>query len=232
MSNDPVTWATSEDVIEFIDDSFYAQETVCKAFDVYNQTECFSELEVLLRRTAADGVSIVAVDVASGAVIGVALNKLQDKTDSAFYQEFTKTLKYPASRKLATWIADTKTKFDIFEHCGVTSLFEIMFLGVLPYFKKQHVAKKLVQVSVDIAKQLRAGNNIKVSINNQKLNLGNPPDIVTGIFTSQTNRKIAKDLNFEVGSKMYYDEFLYDGQSLGDLVISKKPYFTYEYLKL
>lgn len=92
MSNDPVTWATSEDdsiayvsltkqlypqVIEFIDDSFYAQETVCKAFDVYNQTECFSELEVLLRRTAADGVSIVAVDVASGAVIGVALNKLQ-----------------------------------------------------------------------------------------------------------------------------------------------------------
>ncbi|XP_030747993.1 uncharacterized protein LOC115876382 [Sitophilus oryzae] len=247
MGDETIKWAINEDdsvvyapltkqllpqAIELMHGYFYTQETICKAFHVANQPECFPELDILLRKAAVDGVSIVALDKTSGAVIGATFNKLEEKTDSDFYQEYPKTLKYPASRKVAMWIADTEKLFDIFDHCNVSSLFEIMFLGVVPSFRNRGIAKKLIQVSIDIARQLKAGNNVLVPVNDQDLNLEHPPQIVTGIFTSSATQKIAKDLNFEIGSKIYFDKYVYDGQSLGDLVGQEIPYFTYEYLRL
>lgn len=122
--------------------------------------------------------------------------------------------------------------FNIFDHCDVKSLIEIMFVGILPSFRKRGIAKELFKVSIDIARELKAGNNVKVSVNDSTLALGNPPEIVTGIFTTFVTQKIARSLNFQLATKINFDKFVYDGYSLSTKVNNDTPYLTYEYLKL
>ncbi|KAH0555026.1 hypothetical protein KQX54_014777 [Cotesia glomerata] len=84
-------WGSSEDgVIEFesltstalegalnvIRESFFPEENVCIGCDIQSEPGASEELEQLCMHTAKDGVSVVAIDVNTMEVVGVAFNKL------------------------------------------------------------------------------------------------------------------------------------------------------------
>ncbi|KAF7285017.1 hypothetical protein GWI33_012332 [Rhynchophorus ferrugineus] len=223
----PRVWATSEDgtieyvsltkdtlpkALETMQKSFYVHENVCLAFDTPNQPESFPEIDGLLIRAAVDGVSIVAIDKITGEIAGAAFNKLEEPEQSEFYPEYLKNLRYSASKGVTIWMYDIENMFDIFDYCKVNSLLEIMFVGILPSFRKRGIAKKLFEISIDIARELKVGNNVKVSLDESTLALGNPPQIIA--------------------TKIYFDKFVYDGCPLSSKIDKATPYLTYEYLTL
>ncbi|XP_030747989.1 uncharacterized protein LOC115876380 isoform X3 [Sitophilus oryzae] len=212
--------------------SFYINENVCMACGVPQQPECFPELDGLLRRTATDGVSIVAVDKASGVVAGAAFNKLEESGHSDFFSEYAKCLKYSASKGVVQWMADADRMFDIYEHCKIDSLMEVMFVGILPTFRQRGIAKKLFEVSIELARELRTGRNVKLSVDERKLDIGRPPEIVSALLTSFITQKITRDTSFKVGKKMYFDWFVYDGRPLSEVIGPQTPFFTFEYYRL
>ncbi|XP_060517663.1 uncharacterized protein LOC132696698 [Cylas formicarius] len=240
-------WATGEDgSIEYVTltedlldasinamrQSFYLNENICVAFDVPHHRESFEELDQLLLETIKDGVSVAAIEKASGEVAGAVLNKLQTPGNVSNYAKFLRTFKHSSSIGVLQWMIDVENRFDIFEHCQVDSVMELMFLGVIPEFRRQGIGKKLCEVSVTIAKCLRDGRDVRAPYENHDTYELVPPEIMTGIFTAPATQKFARELNFQLGKRFYFDDFVYRGsKSLGQF-IHNTSYFTYEYLRL
>jgi hypothetical protein len=63
--------------IDVMRESFFPHENISKALRLNERTHASAQTERLARLAANDGASIVAVEVASGRVIGVAFNKIQ-----------------------------------------------------------------------------------------------------------------------------------------------------------
>jgi hypothetical protein len=63
--------------IDVMRESFFPHENISKALRLNERTRASAQTERLAKLAANDGVSIVAVEVASGRVIGVAFNKIQ-----------------------------------------------------------------------------------------------------------------------------------------------------------
>jgi ribosomal protein L18E len=58
-------------------ESFFPHENISKALRLNERTRASAQIERLAKLAANDGVSIVALEVATGRVIGVAFNKIQ-----------------------------------------------------------------------------------------------------------------------------------------------------------
>lgn len=74
-----LTSATLEGALNVIRESFFPEESACIACDIQSEPGATEELEQLCIHTAKDGVSVVAIDVNTMEVVGVAFNKLHVK---------------------------------------------------------------------------------------------------------------------------------------------------------
>lgn len=72
-----LTEDTLEGALNVIRESFFVHESVCKGVALISEAGAAEELEELCLDAAKDGVSVVAVEVATGEVVGVAFNKIQ-----------------------------------------------------------------------------------------------------------------------------------------------------------
>ncbi|ERL95221.1 uncharacterized protein LOC109535764 isoform X1 [Dendroctonus ponderosae] len=247
-------WSTSEDgsieyvqitegllqeSLEAMHRSFYINENVCVALGLPDRPECFPEMDKLVSWVAEDGISIAAVDKATGKVAGVAFNKLHvcvedilTGTDTMdVFAKHLKLCEHSEVRNLLQWMCDIEKIFDICEHCKVKTAMEIMFVGILPEFRKRGIAKKLFEVSISIAKRLSHGKEDKVISNGTTLAITRPPEIVTAICTSFITHKIAEQLRFELGAEIGFDRFEYDGRSLASKIAHSQN-LTFEFLRL
>ena len=66
-----------EGAMEVIRQDFFTGENVCIAVKLQEEPGAAAELEQLCFNAIKDGVSVVAIDVMAGEVVGVALNKIQ-----------------------------------------------------------------------------------------------------------------------------------------------------------
>lgn len=66
--------------LDLIYEAFYPHENVCIALDLAKNREAMEELDGLIENAAKDGVSLVAIEKSTGAIAGVAFNKLQVPT--------------------------------------------------------------------------------------------------------------------------------------------------------
>ncbi|XP_076384072.1 uncharacterized protein LOC143262726 [Megalopta genalis] len=72
-----LTEDTLEGALQVIRKSFFPNESICKAVNLISAPCSVRALEELCVEIAKDGVSIVAVDVKTGEVVGVVLNKIK-----------------------------------------------------------------------------------------------------------------------------------------------------------
>ena len=72
-----------EAAIQVMRESFFPHESISKALRLNERPRASIQTERIARISANDGVSIVAVEVATGRVVGVAFNKIQVKCSTA-----------------------------------------------------------------------------------------------------------------------------------------------------
>lgn len=72
-----LTEDTLEGALNVMRKSFFPNESVCKGVALVFESGASKELEQLCLEAAKDGVSVVAIEVATGEVVGAAFNKIQ-----------------------------------------------------------------------------------------------------------------------------------------------------------
>lgn len=128
---------------------------------------------------------------------------------------------------------DVDAIVDLFEHCKVDSLLEVMFLGILPEFRKRGIGKKLCEISMRVAKSLKNGENVKQALEIGKtLPLEPAPQIVSALFTSPTSQKIGRALNWEIAARTSYEDHFHEGRSYASVLGKDNPCTTLEFKKI
>lgn len=92
-------------------------------------------------------------------------------------------------------IADSR--IDIFEKFQVDSLFEIMFLAVIPEYWRNGIGYQLCKYSVQLAQQI----NLK---------------LVSSLFTGRNTIEIGKKLGFEVVVEESFKNFSFNGKTFAE----------------
>lgn len=220
--------------LQVIKDSFYPYETVCIACGLADDPEGQHELEDLSADTALDGVSVVARDVSNGRVVGVAFNKLQVKTSegSSYFEDYAKKCKKSSSRDLIKFMIQADSICDVFELCKIDCLLELMFLAVSPDYFRRGIGTKLGEATVEVAKELYKGKNVKVPISNAPLGFEHRPKAVAAIFTSNKSQGVGRKLKWNIAATETYDKFYHDGVPFSKILGESQKKCTVEYLQL
>lgn len=177
--------------------TLFVEGTVSQSLGIPNDAEALKELVLLPKSTAKDGLTIIAVDKVKNKVVGVAFNKLLVKNQN-FFEQFINIFSTDKAKRILNFILKVDNVCNIFEHCNIDCYMEILFLGTLPEYRKQGIATKLWELSVNLAQHLVNGVNVKKPIDSQSLELEPLPKAVMATLTSSTTQKISMESGFTV----------------------------------
>jgi ribosomal protein S18 acetylase RimI-like enzyme len=223
-----------DQVLEVIRNAFFNQESVSVASEIDKNVDAQRDLEGLCEDVLKKScVSIIARAVDNDKVVGVALNVIQVKqkqtelnfksTYIVFLQVKTPSSDAPSyfenfrdgccatenAKCLMNYMIEADSKVDIFEHFKVESLLEIMFLAVLPEHGKRGIALELCKHSVELARELSEGCDVK-----EYLEEGTPrPQLVSALWTGRYSQKIGHKLGFEVIFQESFSKFSFNGKT-------------------
>ncbi|KAL0133417.1 hypothetical protein PUN28_000864 [Cardiocondyla obscurior] len=214
---------TLEGAINVLRKGFFLREAVCICVELNSEPGASEELEELCLHAAKDGVSVVAVDIVTKEVVGVAFNKIQvnsNSSEKSFFEQFSDNCKYQSSKALIDFMINVDLQIDLFKHYSVDCIFEIMFLATLPTHGKQRVGEMLVASSLELAKELRRDKNVRTPVtihgNDEVSNANAVPTLTSAIMTSDYSYRIAKKLHFDVLVETTYDKFEYNGKKYNE----------------
>jgi len=108
-------------------------------------------------------------------------------------------------------------KVDIFEHYGITTVMDHMFLVTHHEYYQKGIGRGLVAATVEIARALNRGEDVAVPISYESYPWNNktPPKVqaVISLFTSPVSQKIGQSLGWEEIFIAKYDQLFYNGKS-------------------
>ncbi|PSN33297.1 hypothetical protein C0J52_21153 [Blattella germanica] len=213
------------ETIDLFRKSFYVHEPVCKVVGLAHTKKGGDQFAKLLADVAEDGMSVIAVEVATDKVVGAALNKLQYVCFSQYKEDPEKSVlerhrspdNDPAVTELIDFENQIEEEVDIFSRLGVNCLIDHMFLATHPDFYGQGIGLNTVVATVEFAKALNKGEDIVVPISEDKFPWKKTPpplpEAVTAMFTSSVSQKIGYNLGWEEISVISYEKMYYQGQS-------------------
>nr|CAI5863514.1 unnamed protein product [Callosobruchus analis] len=203
--------------LEVLEAGFYPHESVCRALGIASAAEAVDDLNRLCVGVAKDGVSMIAVDKTTNKVAGVAFNKLQvnsNDDDAGYFEKFSNTCKHPASRRLMEAMIEADSLCNLFERCNTDCLLEIMFLSILPEYRKMNMGFKLCEASMELAMTFRQGPI---------------PGAMCALFTSPVSQKIGKKLGMTVAARLAYADIHFNGKSFADILEPNNKDVAVEY---
>lgn len=214
-----LTSETLQGALRVIRESFFKYESVSNAVDLLSEPGAAEELEELCLDAAKDGVSVVAIEVATGQVVAVSFNKIQILPPAGAkgsFEKFVENCKHASSRALVEFMLDVDSRANIFEHHNVQTILEIMFIATLPSHGRRRLGELLAAASVEIARQLKSGNDVKtpVEINGVATiaNRNAVPEICSAICTSNYSYKLFGKVGFDTLITAQYTEFEFKGK--------------------
>lgn len=224
--------ATLEGALKIIREDFFQDEDVSVGAGINEDPEAAEELLELCADAMLDGLSLVAVEIASGKVVSVVFNKLQEAPSASSGKTFFETFaeercKRPAAISLIDFMVELDAKCNYFERYGVDCLCELMFLGTLREHRRKGLAKLLCKTSVEQAKKLKDGpaTPLKIEDLGPKYAFMKPrkpvtkiPKLCTGLWSAAGSKKIGKDLGFEVLLTVSLKDYVFEGKTYSDRV--------------
>lgn len=127
---------------------------------------------------------------------------------------------------------DADGSYNLFENLKINSLVELMFLATLPEYKQRGIGMGLCKASIDLTKCLFNGENVKVSITDEPLELEPRPQAVSAIYTSFISQKIGAKLGFVEAISISYEKFKYKGNTFASKIGPSTPNTSLQYLLL
>ncbi|XP_050306851.1 uncharacterized protein LOC126743687 [Anthonomus grandis grandis] len=225
-----LTKSRLKEALEVLKTSFYPQENVCKATGLAFMSNAMEECKDMVMGAAKCGVSIIAIDKITQKVVGVLLNKIQHKDTSSkkLFEKHIKNTKYDQVKGLYEFLLEMEEKVNPFSPYQADCLLEMVFLGVPSEYARRGIGFGLCKASIDLAKCLYKGENVKTSLTDTPLPLQPVPQIVTVFFTTYKSQGIGRKLNMDILEKVSCDELFFRGKSYASILGNETEYFTIE----
>ncbi|KAH0552181.1 uncharacterized protein LOC123271047 [Cotesia glomerata] len=216
----PLTYRTLKGALSIIKEVFFADENLSKGCSVSYDPGAAEELEPLCAGVAADGLSVVAIDVNTREVVGVILNKVLTplpKNQKSNLEVFGKNSKHKASKCFANVNINIESRVDLFDLYKVNCILEMTFLTVKKTHQRKGIAELLMSLTLKLVNELRRGIAKKTSVDFNRTSVNNAnaiPSLVSGTFTSTYSQKISDKLGFDNIMEVSYDDVIFNGQKL------------------
>lgn len=114
------------------------------------------------------------------------------------------------------------SQINLFKHYYVNCILEIMFLATLPAYGKRRIGEMLITSSLELGKELKRGENVRIPItingSNDVTNADVVPALASAIMTSNYSYQIAKKLHFDVLLEVSYDEIEFNGKKFSERI--------------
>ncbi|CAG9768026.1 unnamed protein product [Ceutorhynchus assimilis] len=218
------------EAMEVIRTSFWPSENMSVAMGLSKHPELFPYMDPIVLGAAKDGVSIVALDKATGKIAGVLINKFAGEKDHALtYDKQLESSQGLIIKNYLEYLTNLEEK--MLEHCKGQTSFEIFLCGVRPEYRKRGIGTKLHEEAVELAKKLKNGEASRIPVDDDPLE-NIVPEIITDICTTKVTQKMSQDLNFTIGSRVDYDSLIFQGESLSAKVPNGTRSITLNYFKL
>lgn len=216
---------TLEGALNVIRKSFFLYESVCIGVELTSEPGASEELEELCLYAAKDGVSVVAIDINTNEVVGVAFNKIQvssNSSEKSFFERFSDNCRYKSSKHLVDFMMNVDSRINLFKHYYVNCILELMFLATLPSYGKRRIGEMLITSSLELGKELRRGKNVRIPItihdSNEVTNADEVPTLASAIMTSNYSYRIAMKLHFDQLLEVPFDEFEFNGKTFSERI--------------
>ncbi|XP_063988976.1 uncharacterized protein LOC135168571 isoform X3 [Diachasmimorpha longicaudata] len=220
-----LTTETLLGALEVLRESFFTDESTCRGVDILSEPGATEELEKLSINAARDGVSVVAIDVATGKVVGVSFNKIQThqkSTEKSPFELFSESCKCTSSKAVVDLMLSIDNKVDLFKHYNVDCILEVMFLATSRSHRGQRIAELLVASSIEIARQLKRGKDVQTPIEVAGTDaITNPncvPGLVSAIMSSNYSQKLAEKLGFYSHAEISFEDYAFNGKKISERV--------------
>ncbi|XP_075146534.1 uncharacterized protein LOC142220965 [Haematobia irritans] len=210
-----------EESLDVLNGSFFLYESVSIGSEINlpENVQARQELRELCKITGQDGVSLIAIEKATGKPIAVSFNKIQfipDNGDDIFFLKFRKEkAKSPQAQSLMDYMIEADAAFDVFENFNLQCTCELMFLATLPEWGQKGIAKTLAKHTIELAKELKEGIGLECmhpSLRSRR------PQAVTALWTSNISQSVGKAVGFKVLNTIPYTHFKYNGKSFADRI--------------
>ncbi|XP_061395743.1 uncharacterized protein LOC133331361 [Musca vetustissima] len=210
-----------EESLDVLDGSFFLYESVSIGSEINlpENKQARQELRELCKITAEDGVSLIAIEKASGKPIAVAFNKIQyipENGDDVFFLKFRNEKAHsPQAQSLMDFMIAVDAEYDVFEKFQFKCTCELMFLATLPEWGCKGIAKVLTQHTVELTRELKDGKGLEFihpSLRHRR------PEAVTVLWTSNFSQKVGKAVGFKSLNAVPYTKFHFNGKTFSDRI--------------
>lgn len=183
--------------------------------------EALNDMTELCTDCLVDGVSIVARVVVTKQVVGFVVNQIQSRTndgEKSFMAAFMDSkCRSDGCREYLRIQNELCEKYDVLAHNNCDVLLDVMFLGVLPAFGRRSIGSKLVEYSVQLARELKNGcglDRLPAVLREPATRLG----CVSGLMASNYSKSIATRLGFVAHAEVFYDQLEFGGVKLQERI--------------
>ncbi|KAK5646542.1 hypothetical protein RI129_005006 [Pyrocoelia pectoralis] len=126
---------------------------------------------------------------------------------------------------------DADGEVDLFDLCQVDCFLEMVFVAVLRSHRCRGIGVKLCEISINIARSLFNGNNVKTALNKEEVLPNGPiPKGACAIFTNKKSQPLGRKLNLSIATKISYEKFTFEGKTFAERLGSEEPCTTVEYI--
>lgn len=210
-----ITKDSLADALAVIQQAFFVDENVSIATRVAENSQAIEELTELCIRAANDGVSLVAIEKASGKAVAACFNKIQvlpGENEENYFEQFEAKCKNPSSRGLMRYMIEMEKQYDVFTEKQIKCGLEIMFIATLREHRGHHLGSEMWQFSMDIANRIKHG---KMAVPLE----GSPrPECVMALATSNATAKIGEKFGFHVLLEVPFDQFTFEGKPFSERI--------------
>lgn len=215
-----------ESLREAIYTGYFQNESVCLGA-MLNEPEAElsrTELMWFVRETLKDGLSVMARDAKTGKIVGHVINKLQvpnKPNELSFFDNFMQNIcKGDEAREMMHFMMDLENEVNLYKLFKVETMLEIMILGVLPEYRRKSIGLKLVELSLQVAKDVKNGVALNLLPPDMRV-FGKNLRIGTAIYASIYSKRIGDVLGFKVHHEYFYDQVKYKGKTYADRIPNK-----------
>ncbi|XP_052902169.1 uncharacterized protein LOC128309745 [Anopheles moucheti] len=201
--------------LEVLRTSFFLHESVCIGSEVNTTPQAQRDLELLCTEVANRGVTMIARHTPTDTILGVAFNVLQTKNQREYIGYFERfrdsKCTTDSSRSVLDYMIAMDAKVNLFEMYNVNCVLDIMYLATLPNYAGHGIATRLVEESIQLAKDLKTG---KIVLNS---NIPNP-QLVSALFSSRISQRVGEKIGFQFIKEVPHSEFIFRGKTFADRV--------------
>ncbi len=160
-------------------------------------------------------VSLIAKDIKTDKVVGVALSLLVKKSHckdelSEYDKMKDAILKSENARKLLSVLRNMHTKHNFFEEFGVKCLASAQYLSVVPEYRQLKVGSYLNYYLMEMLNNWEHLEHIPEDMKNC------PPEILTALLTSPYSQKLIPKKGFAILENFQHKDIVINGKSVAD----------------